>query len=60
MYVAEGGFDAPTSGLWAAHHAYSAPICWRPCSEMLNVSFNEWEYIRQSIIVDFRSKTRDC
>ena len=26
-YVAEGGFDPPTSGLWA-QHASSAPLCW--------------------------------
>ena len=28
LYVAEGGFDPPTSGLWA-QHASSAPLCWR-------------------------------
>ena len=26
LYVAEGGFDPPTSGLWA-QHASSAPLC---------------------------------
>ena len=26
VYVAEGGFDPPTSGLWA-QHASSAPLC---------------------------------
>ena len=26
-YVAEGGFDPPTSGLWA-QHASSAPLCY--------------------------------
>ena len=29
VYVAEGGFDPPTSGLWA-QHASSAPLCWKP------------------------------
>ena len=28
MYIAEGGFDPPTSGLWA-QHASSAPLCWK-------------------------------
>ena len=28
LYVAEGGFDPPTSGLWA-QHASSAPLCWK-------------------------------
>ena len=26
LYIAEGGFDPPTSGLWA-QHASSAPLC---------------------------------
>ena len=26
VYVAEGGFDPPTSGLWA-QHASAAPLC---------------------------------
>ena len=28
LYVAESGFDPPTSGLWA-QHASSAPLCWK-------------------------------
>ena len=34
LYVAEGGFDPPTSGLWA-QHASSAPLCWRNSEVML-------------------------
>ena len=26
LFIAEGGFDPPTSGLWA-QHASSAPLC---------------------------------
>ena len=27
LFIAESGFDPPTSGLWA-QHASSAPLCW--------------------------------
>ena len=36
LYVAEGGFDPPTSGLWA-QHASSAPLCWENSEENKNV-----------------------
>ena len=28
VYIAEEGFDPPTSGLWA-QHASAAPLCWK-------------------------------
>ena len=37
VYVAEGGFDPPTSGLWA-QHASSAPLCWLYGMKLLNKS----------------------
>ena len=64
VYVAEGGFDPPTSGLWA-QHASSAPLCWERQSwnmewihsciriVMLLDSFNNFSYffsLRSSVV----------
>ena len=50
VYVAEGGFDPPTSGLWA-QHASSAPLCYRIYEARKVVIVNTMA----DAIVDFRS-----
>ena len=51
LYVAEGGFDPPTSGLWA-QHASSAPLCQLP---FVSFTLHITQFSADAISTSFRT-----